>query len=829
MINRRKRIQLEPEGIHAKRPDTSRRTRERRWLNRRMFIVKGAVAGGFAALGLRLAQLQLVQREDYQRQASDYTHRVRLELAPRGMMFDRAGRPVAANQRTWAVRVTPARLPKDPEELRRVKETVVNALGLPQSLIVDPAAVPLGSKETVYARIGMILDKADEVGQQEWIDWISDEATRNYVVLCDPNLTPDMAATFRAAAQELPGVEVVSYLDYLLLNSWSGSEVPITIARRVSREIALKLDASRVLLPGITVDDSAMIRSYPGGPTMSHILGYVGRVTREEIEEPRNRTQGGEALYNADDVIGKNGLEYTQESLLRGVKGVRTVEVDTNEVEQRTVAVLQEPQPGRNLKLTVDLELQAVLRQAIIDAAEYSNLDRHAKDIRNGKEPRDYDSGSGAVVMLDPRNGEVLAMVSYPDYDNELFIQGLSERKYRQLTDESAKKPLVNRCVGDHWAPGSTLKLFIATAALREKVIDQGTTFECRGSLYVPWTWNEARGDDYHCWHRNGGHGTVDLQLAIEQSCDIYFYNVGVPNDTPEGASESLHYYDYPNGQLGEKHYFNGLGIRRIHENLTERFWFGQPTGIEMPWEAAGLIPDGEWLFDTYQTYWSLGDTLIGSIGQGYFLVTPLQLAVNTAALANNGTVYRPRLIKSIVNDRAGDEEEMGPELLRELGINRAYLRIVREGMWGVVNDPVTGSVYHSYNPDTGEFTSKWPLSNPADEERIVIAGKTGTAEFGEQSEDGTYAQQHAWFTAFAPYDDPEIVVTVFLEDGGESSSYAIPIADRAFRAYFELKGMRERGLVLRTDKQPIDELHPPPNSDAIRLTPGQVITEVQD
>lgn len=405
---------------------------------------------------------------------------------------------------------------------------MINALGLSQSLIVDPAAVPIGSENTVYARIGMLLRTPMRKGSRPGIDFITFEARRNYVVLCEPNLTADQAATFRAAAQELPGVQVVSYLDYLLLNSWSGSEVPITIAKDVSREIALKLDASRVLLPGITVDDSAMSRIYPGGPTMSHILGYVGRVDKEEIEDPANRTPGGEALYNADDIIGKGGLELTQEARLRGTKGVQTVEVDTNEVVQRVVATLQEPKPGQNLKLTLDLELQAAMRQAIIDATRFANEDRAAKDRRAGKEPRDYNAGAGAVVMLDARNGEVLAMVSYPDYDNNLFIEGLSERKFQQLNDESAKTPLVNRAMAGHWSPGSTLKLFIATAALREKTIDGGHHLRVQGLHVRALDLERRQGDDYHCWNRNGGHGPVDLQLAMKQSCDIYFYNVGV-------------------------------------------------------------------------------------------------------------------------------------------------------------------------------------------------------------------------------------------------------------------------------------------------------------
>ncbi|MGH2548243.1 MAG: hypothetical protein ACRDHN_02580, partial [Thermomicrobiales bacterium] len=283
MINRRKRIPLEPEGIHAKRPDTSRRSAERHWLNRRMFLVKGAVATGFVALGARLAQLQLLEKNDYQEQATAYTTRNVITRAPRGLIYDRAGRPIAENKRAWSVQITPAHLPKaadDPEGLQLVKDTLVSALRLNQVLIVDPEAVPIGSEDTVYARIGLLLGISEEEKQKNWIQYLTDQAKINYVVLCESELTPDAAASFRAAAKELPGVSVVSYLDYLLLNTWSGIETPITVAKGVAKDVAMKLEANNVLLPGVSIDDSALIRTYPSGPFAAHMLGYVSLVTK---------------------------------------------------------------------------------------------------------------------------------------------------------------------------------------------------------------------------------------------------------------------------------------------------------------------------------------------------------------------------------------------------------------------------------------------------------------------------------------------------------------------------------------------------------------------
>jgi len=443
-----------------------------------------------------------------------------------------------------------------------------------------------------------------------------------------------------------------------------------------------------------------------------------------------------------------------------------------------------------------------VATAALEDGLQFSNEDRRQKDLAAGRSDREYNSGAGAVVALNPNTGEVLALASYPLYDNQLFVEGISFRKYNEYED-NPNKPLVNKAAADHFPPGSVLKLFLALAALKENVVTDQTYFTCTTGIWVPYTWDETKGDSYLCWLREGGgHGTLGLVEAIEQSCDVYFYNLGTPEQMPEGATRNLHYrdLDYSSGEKGEIHYFRGLGIQRIHRHLHDRFWFGDQTGIELPFEAFGVVPDPEWKAEAFEGEgWAAGDTINTSIGQGYFLATPLQLAVNTAAIANGGTIYRPRLIHEIVDDQGKATRAFEPEVRRSIDSSEAHLSMVREGMWRVINAP------------TGTAASKWPRANPEGEEPIVIAGKTGTAEVGFKRDDGTHEAAHAWFTCYAPFEQPEIVVAVFLKEGGEGSTYAVPVADKVMRAFFELTEKRERGVSLRTDKQPISRDAPAP------------------
>jgi penicillin-binding protein 2 len=299
----------------------------------------------------------------------------------------------------------------------------------------------------------------------------------------------------------------------------------------------------------------------------------------------------------------------------------------------------------------------------------------------------------------------------------------------------------------------------------------------------------------------------------------VFFYNVGAPRQPiDESKNDYLHYRDknVAANTLGEKHYFEGLGIELIKKNLTERFWFGKATGIELPSEANGLVPDPKWRARMYQgAGWSVGDTIITSIGQGDFLTTPLQLALNTAAFANRGKILKPRLVRETFDGRPTATASVTPVVQREVGIRKEHLDVAREGMRRVVHGPIGTA------PSSGGLQTKWPMTNPAGEPQIIIGGKTGTAEIGQADENNIYDRQHAWFTCFAPFDDPEIAISVIVEDGGEGSAYAVPVADRVLRAYFELTGRRKRGLVMRPDADPMQTDLPVLSDSAAFPEPG--------
>lgn len=837
MLRSRKRIPYDPPGQRknkGKKPEWKRS--DQIFLNRRVLLMKGAIIAGFTTLAARLGYMQIARGDYYQAETANTTQSWRPEKPVRGLIFDRQGRPLAENRRVWEVRVIPAQLPKrDTPERERVRSTIISALRLPEVLVIDPSAVPEGSEETVHRRVASLLGLTKKDTIEEFLRIVRIRSLYNYLVEVD-QFSDDQAPMFRAASQELPGVKVINRFDYLVENT-AVPDLPVVIKRDVSREIAMTLEANRLYLPGIELNDTALVRSYPAGEVMSHVIGYVGPVIEEERQDPQNQTAGGQSYYEFDDTIGKLGLELWMEKVLRGNRGGRFVEVDGLGIETRLIYE-NPPVPGRNLKLTIDLELQAAATAALEEGLFFSNEDRYLKDQEKNDpelERHEYKAGAGAVVVLDVRNGDVLALASYPLYDNQLFVEGISTRKYLEYTQDE-NRPLINKAAADHFPPGSTLKIFMAMAGLHEDVISANSAYTCTSGIWVPYTWDETRGDRYLCWQRtDGGHGTLDLVGALERSCDVFFYNVGTPEQKPEGALMNLHYRDlfYDTGQKGDLHFFEGLGIQKMHDNLFDRFWFGQATGIELPFEAVGLVPDPEWKNDQYEEGWSAGDTINTAIGQGFFLATPLQMAVNTAAIANGGRIHRPRLLLETVDDRGATVQTFATESLRQVKLESDHLDLVREGMWRVVNVE-TGTANSTLDKETGQYISKWPYANPSGEEQIEIAGKTGTAEVGVKRDDGTYQDSHAWFTAYAPYAEPEIVVTVFLKEGGEGSSYAVPIADKVLRAYFELTGARKRGAILREDKLPIGKEHPAPSAGIVvagspTAVPDESFDEMED
>jgi len=515
----------------------------------------------------------------------------------------------------------------------------------------------------------------------------------------------------------------VAGLERLLTDTALAPFRPVLVAEDLSREIAFIIAEEHLNLPGVQLRTTP-IRQYIHGPLTAHILGYVGHIPAESVEA--YEAQGYDPYL---DRVGLAGVEYTFERELRGRKGQKYIEVDVAGREVRTVGVAQEATSGHNLILTLDLDLQRATEEA----------------LRAGMEKAG--STSGSAIVMNPQTGEILALVTLPSYDNNLFAGGISAEDYQRLT-EAPEHPLVNHAIGGQYPPGSTFKIILAAAGLEEGVVSPETRLLCQGTLWLP---NRYFPDDpdlaqpFYCWLRSG-HGALNVVEALVHSCDIFFYQLG--------------------GGFRE---FEGVGLKRITE-YAERFGLGQRTGVALTGETPGLVPTAKWKRINYAENWTTGDTYNISIGQGFILATPLQMVNAMAAIANGGTLYRPQIVYEV---RAADGalvRPFQPEIIRQVGISPRYLELVRQGLRGAVT---------------------WGTARRVNLPEVAVAGKTGTAEFpGPRDEEGNLPT-HAWFTAFAPYEHPEVALVVFVAGGGEGSTTAVPIAADILRYYF---GRRSAG-----------------------------------
>jgi len=461
------------------------------------------------------------------------------------------------------------------------------------------------------------------------------------------------------------------------------------------------------------VTDVQPRRHYVEGAMAAHLMGLIGEIGEAQLER---RSREG---YRPGDTIGQAGLEALLESHLRGRAGGRNVVVD---VAGREVEVLDEVAalPGGKVVLALDLDLQQEAEAAFLDVPE--------------GEP----AKMGAAVAMDVRTGDVLLMVSRPSYDPNSFAGGIDSETWNALTTDEWE-PLQNRAIQNHYPPGSIHKPILAAAFLADGIVTPATR------VYCPGYFRHGR-RTYRCWKR-GGHGSVDLHEAIKQSCDVYFYTNGVK-----------------------------LGIDRM-AHYARSFGLGHRTGIQLANEAPGLIPSTEWKKRRFGVVWYPGETVSASIGQGYNLYTPLQLAVSYAALANGGKVLQPRLLLRLEARDGTVLEEFPPEVRSEVPIAPQYLAAVRRGLEGVVQEP----------GGTGRR---------ARVEGVRVAGKTGTAqvvrlehtEGMKEDEIPMRYRDHGWFGAFAPADAPEIAVGVFVEHGLHGASAAAPVAQRILARYFEKK-----------------------------------------
>lgn len=473
--------------------------------------------------------------------------------------------------------------------------------------------------------------------------------------------------------------------------------VPITVRENLDWSEVARIEVNTPDLPGVLID-VGQSRNYPAGPETAHVLGYVASVSEKDIT-------GDPLLELPGFRIGKAGVEKVYDLALRGTGGSSQVEVNA---VGRVIRELnrREGQPGAELRLTIDLELQRYITK---------RLGEH----------------SAAAVVLDVHTGEVLALASTPAFDPNAFNTGLSQAEWESLVS-NPKAPLTNKAIAGQYAPGSTFKPAVALAALEKGVITPDTKIHCSGVTRLG-------NAEFHCW-KKGGHGALDLLGALEQSCDVYFYEVA-----------------------------RRTGIDRIGA-MAKRLGLGDPLGLDLPGEKSGLVPSNDWKLGAIGTPWQLGETLIAGIGQGYILTTPLQLAVMTARLVNGGREVSPRLTIDEVTPEGVVERAMTEA--DSLGISPEHLAKVRRGMERVVNSP-TGTAFRSR------------IENP----RFHMAGKSGTVQVRRitkaERETGVLKndqlpwkeRDHALFVAYAPYDNPRYAVSVVVEHGGGGSSTAAPIA----------------------------------------------------
>ncbi len=478
----------------------------------------------------------------------------------------------------------------------------------------------------------------------------------------------------------------------------------ILLRQNISQEEALIFLERSDRLPGVTLFKTTK-RNYVDGSVFSHVIGYEGKIHEEELK--LNPT------YSLVDTIGKQGIEKSYESVLRGEYGYSQVEVDSLGRIKKDLGVIQ-PKTGKDLILNIDEALQKKITDEMQRQLETAGIKR------------------GAAVAIDPRNGAVRALVSLPSFDNNLFAKGITSEEYKKLIEDE-NRPLFNRAIAGAYPPGSTIKPVHAAAALAENLIDPEYEIESRGGIQVG---SFFFGD----WK---AHGFTDMRRAIAVSSDVYFYSIG--------------------GGYGG---VPGLGIDRMkkYDNL---FGYGEIAGIDIGGENPGFLPDKNWKKEKIGESWYLGDDYNSSIGQGFITATALQIANSIAALANGGTLYVPKIVGGI-KDADGTIDWQEGEIKRQINLDQNIFTVVREGMRETITDGT---------------------AQPLKDLPVMVAGKTGTAQFGSQE------KTQGWFVSYAPYNEtPEIVLAILFEGQDKDLTYnGVPVTKQVYEWYFSQEQQEKR------------------------------------
>jgi len=563
------------------------------------------------------------------------------------------------------------------------------------------------SQRPISAPRGWILDRNNNV-------LVSNKLTYNLYLL--PNEVPPQYTIefLLQKVSNLTGLDL-NILEENYNRGKSKKPSAIILKRNISPEIWVVLEENSNDLPGILVKE-ATIRDYIHGDLAAHVLGYVGEITLEEL---KRLTDAGYD-YRGGDIVGRTGLEKEYETYLKGINGIEQFEVNSSGERVRSLGI-KPPIAGNDLILNLDLELQKYIEDLLFE--HFLHLRKIAEE-----EPDLFPPTGAAAVVMDPNSGAILAMVSVPGYDLNKFARGISDEEYRELSTNPLK-PLENRPIRYAVNPGSIFKLVTGTAAIEFLGIKAGTMFFDKDGVYRIGEW------EYRNWHRNGD-GELSFTKAIARSNNIVFYELG---------------HRLYNKYKGEKLAWT-----------ARQYGFGSLTGIDLPGEVQGLVPDNEWKLKNEGTIWYPGNSLHLSIGQ-IVETTPLQLITMVSAIANGGKLYRPFLVDRIVGPDGEVVKDIQPEVKRVLPFDKETFQILRQGMIEATNQ--------SYGTAAATFKD-FP---------IKVAGKTGTAQTSRTG------ANHGWFAGFAPVNKPEIAVLVFLE-GGNSSRYTLPIAAGIFEKYFGIE-----------------------------------------
>ena len=588
-------------------------------IQKRLPFLAGFIIFFTVIILVRLWYLQAVKGDYYHEQAESNRIRPVKLRPPRGIVYDRHGRPIVENVLTFDISL----VPEDAADLDATIEKLAAAIKL------SPAAI---------------------------------------------RAALDDAAPIRTKYEPVKILEEAPWDDVALI------------------------EAHQEDIPGAIIEPEHR-RHYPYDGLASHQLGYIGKVSPSQ----RKKDQDIGLL------TGQGGLEKVYDKYLRGIAGRRMIQVNAAGRKVKDLGIV-EPKPGTDIYLTIDLDVQKAAEEAL--------------GIR-----------AGAVVAMDPNSGEVLALVSHPNYDPNLFPRGIAPKDWVRLMNDPSH-PLYNRATQSVYPPGSTFKIIVALAGLESGIIKLDDKVNCRGSI-------KSGKHSFRCWKREG-HGPVSFHQALVESCDVYFYT------------------------MGER-----IGWDRIARYANE-LGYGSLTGILLPDEKPGLIPTMEWKRKRTKEPWYAGDTYINSIGQGFVLVSPIQACQMISAVANGGIFYRPNLLRQTRNRETGEIKMIAPERKNRIALDPAALEEVRKGLAGVVNEP--GGTAHA-----------------AQNLFAIVAGKTGTAQVIAQKVAGRklseQTRDHAWFIAYAPADNPKIAVAVLVEHGGHGGGTAAPVARRVIEEYMKNVG----------------------------------------